>query len=438
MAAADRIIVCGTDFSVHAEESAAVAAAIAKRLGARLLLVHAIDPAAGRADAQLAALLQERASARLDHAAKTIREHGTEVEAQLLTGPPYAVLTEVAKTHSAWLLVVSSLGTIAPSRFLVGSVAERTAQSSPVPTLVVRGPALESWASGKKPLNIFVAYDFSATADAALAWAAALCQIGPCNITVGYAVNPAQESWRLGGGQHWLGELAPELRTAIQRDLTRRTANVLGANGVDVRIVEAWGRPEPHILQLAKESNADLVIVGTHRRGVLNRFWLGSVSRAVLHDSPLSVVVVPATVGEGRPDKIPEVKRILVPTDFSELASLAVPQAYAALARGGTVRLLHVLAPKSKSSADPAEIKSRLQSLIPLDADARGIETELEVAESSETAAAICQAAERFAADWICIGSHGRTGVTKTLFGSVAQDILGRSKCPVLVVRPPR
>ena len=55
--------------------------------------------------------------------------------------------------------------------------------------------------------------------------------------------------------------------------------------------------------------------------------------------------------------------------------------------------------------------------------------------EHTQPAMAICQAAERFGADLICMGSRGRSGLTKVLLGSVAQGVMAQSKRPVLVLR---
>lgn len=102
------------------------------------------------------------------------------------------------------MLVVSSVGRRGLSRWLLGSVAERTAESSSVPTLVVRDAAcFEAWARGERSLKIFVSTDFSASSDAALRWAAGLRQIGPCEIIAGYVDSPPEEAARLElSGQH--------------------------------------------------------------------------------------------------------------------------------------------------------------------------------------------------------------------------------------------
>jgi nucleotide-binding universal stress UspA family protein len=49
--------------------------------------------------------------------------------------------------------------------------------------------------------------------------------------------------------------------------------------------------------------------------------------------------------------------------------------------------------------------------------------------------AAIAREAERFGADLICIASHGRSGVSKALLGSVTQSVMAQTHRPILVAR---
>jgi nucleotide-binding universal stress UspA family protein len=144
---------------------------------------------------------------------------------------------------------------------------------------------------------------------------------------------------------------------------------------------------------------------------------------------------------------------VLVPTDFSPLGNDAIPYAYATLRRGATVRLIHVISPRELSGPLVPHYQPKrrtkkqdkqlacdslktLQSLIPSLAEARGIVTDCEVIEGRDTGQAISQEAERFGADLICIGSHGRSGLSKAFLGSVAQAVIAQSKRPVLVIRP--
>jgi nucleotide-binding universal stress UspA family protein len=57
------------------------------------------------------------------------------------------------------------------------------------------------------------------------------------------------------------------------------------------------------------------------------------------------------------------------------------------------------------------------------------------VAEHEDVATGICQAAERFAADALCCATHGLSGLSKALMGSVAQKVLAHGTRPLLLVR---
>jgi nucleotide-binding universal stress UspA family protein len=140
-------------------------------------------------------------------------------------------------------------------------------------------------------------------------------------------------------------------------------------------------------------------------------------------------------------------------TDFSRAGLAALPYAYGIVARGGTVHLLHVIdvrgepnplyahytpgrAPTpAQRKRQAAELRRKLRALAPPGARRRGIATEVAVEEGPDVVARVCRAADRLGADAICVGSHGRTGLARRLFGSVAEGILRRAHQPVWVVR---
>jgi nucleotide-binding universal stress UspA family protein len=63
--------------------------------------------------------------------------------------------------------------------------------------------------------------------------------------------------------------------------------------------------------------------------------------------------------------------------------------------------------------------------------------TRTEVLRSSEPAKALVEAAERLGVDAIVMASHGRSGLARTLLGSVSEAVLRHAHEPVVVVRPP-
>jgi nucleotide-binding universal stress UspA family protein len=153
---------------------------------------------------------------------------------------------------------------------------------------------------------------------------------------------------------------------------------------------------------------------------------------------------------------LPELHRVLVPTDFSELSLAAVPFAYALVARAGCVHLLHVVevsgqpnplyahyrpgrTPTSEErAAQEAALRERLAALAPAAARAKRVSTEIELVESTTVAECIEETARRRRVDAICMASHGRSGVGRALFGSVAEAVLRGSGRPVLIVPAPR
>jgi len=292
----ERPIVCGTDFSRTATEAVEVAAAMAKRLETRLVLVH-VDQLQGSLASDPfvleAAILRRRRE--LDSEAQRLRDLGTKVEEKFLSGSASDELVNVTIKSKARLVIVGAVGHGLPRRLLVGSVAERTAEVSPVPTLVVRpGGRLPSWIRGEHVLKILVGYDFSAASDAALVWVNQLREIGKCQSTVLYSNWPPDEARRLGyEGPLPLAANPRRIQKNLERDLEKRVAAFLPEQEVTAIVEPGWGTPEGYLFQMASRQRADLVVVGTHQRHGLGRLLLGSVSRAVLHHAKVTVAVVP-------------------------------------------------------------------------------------------------------------------------------------------------
>ena len=72
------------------------------------------------------------------------------------------------------------------------------------------------------------------------------------------------------------------------------------------------------------------------------------------------------------------------------------------------------------------------------DALLRGISVEVEVLDGFDPAAQIAAAARRLGSELICMPTHGRTGLSRALLGSVAQGVLRHAEVPVLVLPPER
>jgi len=289
-------IVCGTDFSATAREAVDIAAAVARQLDTKLILVYVEQLVTSLVSNPLlfeAAILQRRGD--LDDEATRLRNLGTEVEEKFVSGSPFDELAKAAKKARARLVVLGAVGHGLARRLLLGSVAERTAETSPVPTLVVRpGGRLGSWLRGEHPLKILIGYDFSPASDAALEWVNQLREIGKCELTVLYSTWLPDEARRL--GHQWSLPSAASSKQDhdnLERDLKKRVALCLPVRHVNTKVEPGWGRPEGYLFQTATREHADLIVVGTNQRAGVGRFLLGSVSRDVLHHAKMTVAVIP-------------------------------------------------------------------------------------------------------------------------------------------------
>ncbi|MDD9932846.1 MAG: universal stress protein [Myxococcales bacterium] len=141
-------------------------------------------------------------------------------------------------------------------------------------------------------------------------------------------------------------------------------------------------------------------------------------------------------------------KEILVPVDFSELSLRAVDEARVLAAdTGAHITLVHVLAPGAarkslipgRSKPPPAEVMEAhdegdaLKRLRSEHLDGiEGVTLQLVAGESA--AEAIAEHARALSMDMIVMTTHGRSGITHALLGSVAEQVIRHAPCPVLVV----
>jgi len=451
-------ILCGTDFSEEAGEAVRVAGAIARRLDEPLKLVHAVEiPKLGASHGKFLKWMTASRRKDLHLEAVEIRKSGVQVEESVPAGRPDEVLVELARAECPRLLVVSSIGRRGAERWLLGSVAERTAERALTPTLVVRNARpLVCWARGAHSLKVFVCFDFTLTSEAALRWVKELQAMGPCEVVIGHVNWADEQPVRLGGG----GPLRADdtlrnVQAVLERDAMAKAGELLGTIPFRLRVEAHRGRPDARLAEMAKEEGADLLVVGSHQYQGFERLWHTSVSRGLLYEAAMSVAVVPLATELTRDVGIaPPVRRVLVTTDFSALGNAAIPHAYSILRGGGAVHLVHVIEQftelpggefvreasarsKNEHARHVQACATRLRELIPAEAGPQGIITQIEVVQGRDVAETIYQSAERLGVDVICLGTHGRSGLSKALMGSVAQKVMALSRRPLLVVRPP-
>jgi nucleotide-binding universal stress UspA family protein len=291
-------VVCGTDFSLNAEHASWAAGAIAKRLGVALKLVHVLPDSA-----LLSTLLPGEATlqAALDAQAVVLRERiGIDVDAVAVYGVAAHALVEFSRGAAAQLIVVAALGSHTQPHWLVGSVAERVAQRSPIPVLVVRdASSIQAWANGESALRVTVGVDLGASSMVALRWVEGLRGLLPCDVCVAQVAWPVAEFARLGiRGPIELEGLRSEVQSVLQTELRSWAGELQGMGQTRYLVSPGWGRVDDHLAQLAQELGTDLLVVGTHQRAWAARVWQGSISRGAIHYAASNVACIPVVASQ--------------------------------------------------------------------------------------------------------------------------------------------
>ena len=122
------------------------------------------------------------------------------------------------------------------------------------------------------------------------------------------------------------------------------------------------------------------------------------------------------------------IRQILFPTDFSD-ASRAAGDTAADLARhfGARLHVLHVVSPVTDPTPAPAALRAVAEEL------GRGLSVVTAIT-SGLAARQVVAYARQNAIDLVVLGTHGRTGVSRALLGSVAEAVVRRAPCHVLTV----
>ena len=200
------------------------------------------------------------------------------------------------------------------------------------------------------------------------------------------------------------------------------------AEGCDARVELREGiNPSKEIVRLADDQHADLIIMGRRGRRGMERLMVGDATRKVIGYADCSVLVVPRAAQMWH-------QRILLATDGSRYGERAA-EAAGQLAKmfGLPMTVVSVLRP---SFDEVRRAEAQLEVDRVMDALANeGIEVESTILEGTDPAAAIMNSARTRGADLIVMGSHGRTGIGRLLLGSVAEQVIGKASCSVLLVK---
>jgi nucleotide-binding universal stress UspA family protein len=139
---------------------------------------------------------------------------------------------------------------------------------------------------------ILVPTDFGDSAELALDHAIEIARALKARIVLLYSF-PIPYMGLLDGAMVPTDEVMGAMRDAGTRGLEKAMARVKD-RGIEIRPVSIVGDPQTRILEVAKETNAQLIVMGTHGRRGLSRLLLGSTAETIVRTSPVPVLTVRA------------------------------------------------------------------------------------------------------------------------------------------------
>ena len=138
------------------------------------------------------------------------------------------------------------------------------------------------------PRQILVPTDFSEEADAAKVYEAMLAESFGATLHVLHViVDPLAMGW--GVDASFLPQLLERTERAV-RDQLDKVVTAADRKQLGARVIVETGSPATKIVEYADKNGIDLIVMGTHGRGALERMWVGSVTQGVLQRASCPVV----------------------------------------------------------------------------------------------------------------------------------------------------
>jgi nucleotide-binding universal stress UspA family protein len=243
----------------------------------------------------------------------------------------------------------------------------------------------------------------------------------------------------------------------VQKWLDQRAAwlEQQGVSVVESKVAAAIGKPSEGIIEYADFHSCDLITMATHDRNLLGQAVRGSVTNSVIRSSHVPVLAITPEKQASSPDQPVALSSVLVPLDGSQFAEAVLPYVENLAGRLGLeVVLVQVLGfeevfpPAGGMAVPPGETTLKMdttpEQVAATDANqylenvaerltGMGLKARWEVIRG-DAAQEVAKLAQRTPDTMIALASHSRSGISRWVTGSVAEELLRASGDPVLVI----
>jgi nucleotide-binding universal stress UspA family protein len=295
----------------------------------------------------------------------------------------------------------------------------------------------EGWVRKKEQTmdikNVLVPTDFSLPAKAALNYGVAVARKFRARLTLVHVLDVQP-----------LLTAAAELDSNLELERREEALDKLSAllvpedeDDLDLHVVVKSGDLQSEIIRTIAEQSADIVVLGTHGRGRLGRFIIGSTTEQLLRKLAIPVLTVRST----RPL---DFRRILFATDLSEPSMKAFDFALS-LAQGlrSDIVAVHAVDKAMTSSAEDVvatemrdvamrQARQKLDMLV-TEGKRHGVEIQTVLAEGT-AAREILKTSDQSGADLILLAISSKGFLERALIGATAEQVVREANVPVLSI----
>lgn len=281
--------------------------------------------------------------------------------------------------------------------------------------------------------RIVVATDFSTRSDRAIRRATLLAKRHQSDLILAHILDDDQPARKLSAE-----------RSEAETLLTQSSLTLTRDEGIACTHRIAIGEAFEGILQIARDTHADLIVIGPHRRQILQDIFVGTTAERTIRNS-----LVPVLMANGIPAA--DYGRVMISTDLTPASAevvrlfqrLGTPHlrasqmmhAFLAPAKSQMRRAMLGEAAVSDYLADEEDAARTALGRFLNDVNEVGAKMVLKAIDSN-AAFAILESAAASRIDLVVVGVRSRTGLAKLLLGSTAERILASAQIDVLAIPP--
>jgi nucleotide-binding universal stress UspA family protein len=286
--------------------------------------------------------------------------------------------------------------------------------------------------------KILCPVDFFPASDAAVQYAAGLAANYDASLHLLHVITPIAA----GAYEYALNtaEIVKSLQESSGREMNRLAAKVK-ETGITAETELVVGDVYDDIKRAIEFLKPDLIVMGTHGRRGVQRWFMGSTTEKLLRHSPVPIVTI-SEAGEKAFNRL-RFRRILVTTDFSDGTPDALSYAFSvAQENESQVSLLHVLHDVSAELSGRYRdslingVRKQLDDMVP--AEARNWCDIVTRVETGVPYRIILRTIEDERPDLLVMNIHGKGMLDRALLGSTAERVVRAASCPVMMIPPMR